>query len=191
VRFIHVAGTKGKGTTCLYCESILPEYQKTTGDRVKIACLTSPHATNIRERIRLDASSISDQLFAKYFFQVWAQMESYCQGSDTGPSLPGYPRFLTLLAMYIIVKEDVSVAIVETGIGGENDSTNVIPSPTVVSITKIGLDHVNVLGSNLASIAWHKLVSSSRTHPHTLLSKTMMHYRYCRIGQRRKGFSEL
>jgi folylpolyglutamate synthase len=157
VRFIHVAGTKGKGTTCLYCESILTEYQKTTGDRVKIGCLTSPHVTNIRERIRLDASSISERLFARYFFEMWDQMESYYRlGSNSGPSLPGYPGFMTLLAMYIIVKEEVNVAIVETGIGGENDSTNVIPSPTVVGITTIGLDHVKVLGSELGSIAWHK-----------------------------------
>jgi folylpolyglutamate synthase len=55
--------------------------------------------------------------------------------------------------MYIIVKEEVDVAIVETGIGGENDSTNVILSPTVVGITTIGLDYVNVLGSELCSIA--------------------------------------
>jgi folylpolyglutamate synthase len=157
VRFIHVAGTKGKGTTCLYCESILTEYQKMTGDRMKIGCLTSPHVTNIRERIRLDALSISEQLFAKYFFEVWDQMTSYHRlGCNTGPSFPGYPGFLTLLGMYIIVKERVNVAIVETGIGGENDSTNIIPFPTVVGITAIGLDHVNVLGSELRSIAWHK-----------------------------------
>jgi folylpolyglutamate synthase len=157
VRFIHVAGTKGKGTTCLYCESILTAYQNMAGDSVKIGCLTSPHVTNIRERIRLDASSISERLFARYFFEMWDQMERYYRlGSDTSPSLPGYPGFLTLLGLYIIVKEGVNVAIVETGIGGENDSTNVIPSPTVVGITTIGLDHVNVLGSELRSIAWHK-----------------------------------
>jgi folylpolyglutamate synthase len=128
-----------------------------TGDRVKIGCLTSPHVTNIRERIRLNASSISERLFARYFFEMWDQMESYYRlSSNTGPSFPGYPGFLTLLGLYIIVKEGVNVAIVETGIGGENDSTNVIPSPTVVGITTIGLDHVNVLGSELRSIAWHK-----------------------------------
>jgi folylpolyglutamate synthase len=150
--FVHVAGTKGKGTTCLYCESIMTEYRKMANKSLKIGCLTSPHVTDIRERIRLNGSPISKQLFADHFFDVWGKM----QQEPSGPSLPGFPGFLSLLGIYIFVKEMVDVAIVETGIGGENDSTNIISTPVATGITTIGLDHVKTLGDNLASIAWHK-----------------------------------
>lgn len=73
-----------------------------------------------------------------------------------GPSLPGYPGFLALMALYTFIQERVDIAVIETGVGGENDSTNVIQSPTVTGITTIGLDHVHVLGDSLEEIAWHK-----------------------------------
>jgi folylpolyglutamate synthase len=151
-----VAGTKGKGSTCLYCESILSTYQKATSVPKKIGCLTSPHVTNTRERIRINASPISKRLFASYFFELWDRIESNLVEHTEGPSLPGYPGFLALLALYIFVKQGVEVAIVETGVGGENDSTNVIPCPAATGITTIGLDHTDVLGNDLRSIAWHK-----------------------------------
>jgi folylpolyglutamate synthase len=158
VKFIHVAGTKGKGTTCLFAESILSEYRKANNCSIKIGCLTSPHLTNIRERIRVDSSPISEKLFAAHFSEIWSVMQKYPRlaCASTAPSLPGYPGFLSLLALHIFAKEDVDIAIIETGIGGENDSTNVIPCPSATGITTIGLDHVNVLGNTLSSIAWHK-----------------------------------
>jgi folylpolyglutamate synthase len=156
VKFIHVAGTKGKGSTCLYCERILSAYQKASSVPKKIGCLTSPHLTNTRERIRINASPISRRLFASYFFELWEKIKSNLVEHTAGPSLPGYPGFLVLLALYIFVKQGVEVAIVETGVGGENDSTNVIPCPTATGITTIGRDHTEVLGNDLRSIAWHK-----------------------------------
>jgi folylpolyglutamate synthase len=129
-------------------------------------------------------------LFARYFFEIWNQMEShYRLSSDTSPSLPGYPGFLTLLAMYILVKEEVNVAIVETGIGGENDSTNVIPSPTVVGITKIGLDHVNVLGSELDSIAWHKAGIFKQDSPAYTVAQDGVALQVLKERAREKGIS--
>ena len=117
-------------------------------------------------------------------------MEShYRLSSDTSPSLPGYPGFLTLLAMYILVKEEVNVAIVETGIGGENDSTNVIPSPTVVGITKIGLDHVNVLGSELDSIAWHKAGIFKQDSPAYTVAQDGVALQVLKERAREKGIS--
>jgi folylpolyglutamate synthase len=137
---------------------MLIEYRKSTDRPLKIGCLTSPHVTNIRERIKLDGFPISEELFAKYFFEIWEQIKQNTQreGDLSGPRVPRYPGFLALMALYTFVQEGVNVAVIETGIGGENDSTNVIQSPTVTGITTIGLDHMNVLGDSLDKIAWHK-----------------------------------
>jgi folylpolyglutamate synthase len=160
VKFIHVAGTKGKGTVCLYSEAILSEYKRARGVAMKIACLTSPHITDVRERIRLNGSNISKDLFTKYVYRLWNEMQHhYSRSHNTGthiPTIPGYPGFLVLLAFYIFLCEKVDVAVVETGIGGERDSTNVIRRPSATGITSLGLDHIDVLGNDIGSIAWHK-----------------------------------
>lgn len=70
--------------------------------------------------------------------------------------MPRYPGFLTLLAFYVFSQEAVDVAILETGMGGETDSTNALTSPVATGITEIGLDHVHRLGSTLEQISWHK-----------------------------------
>lgn len=71
-------------------------------------------------------------------------------------AMPRYPGFLTLLAFYVFSQESVDVAILETGVGGETDSTNALASPVATGITEIGLDHVHRLGSTLDQIGWHK-----------------------------------
>ena len=159
IKYIHVAGTKGKGTTCLYCERILHEYQTLKGFPKKIACLTSPHVSDVRDRIRINSEPISKVLFTDYFFEVWNKMLRLSEpeaASSASPPIPGYPGFLTLLAFYIFARERVNVAVIETGIGGERDSTNFIQNPSATGITALGLDHTNVLGSNISDIAWHK-----------------------------------
>jgi folylpolyglutamate synthase len=138
---------------------MLSEYQRLYGRPQKIGCLTSPHITDIRERIRLNSASITMELFAKYVIALWSDIESsYTQQNDKSvlPPIPGFPGFLTLLAFYVFMKEGVDVAVVETGIGGENDSTNAIPPPVAAGITTLGLDHTNILGEDIQSIAWHK-----------------------------------
>lgn len=137
---------------------MLNEYRSSTDPSLKLGCLTSPHVTNVRERIKLNGIPISEELFATYFFDIWERMKQHTQreADVPGPRVPGYPGFLALMALYTFVQEGVDVAVIETGIGGENDSTNVIQSPVVTGITTIGLDHVNVLGDSLDKIAWHK-----------------------------------
>lgn len=76
--------------------------------------------------------------------------------SSDVPPLPRYPGLLTLLAFYIFSTESVDVAILETGMGGETDSTNVLTAPVATGISEIGLDHTRRLGSTLDKIAWHK-----------------------------------
>lgn len=157
LRVIHVAGTKGKGTTCSYCNRILVEHQRLTGAPKKIGCLTSPHQVDVRERILINNEKISKSLFSHYVRKLDQQINTLSsQPGLITPRVPGYPGFLALLALYIFILEKVDVAILETGIGGERDSTNVFPRPIATGITTIGLDHVNVLGHTVEEIAWHK-----------------------------------
>jgi folylpolyglutamate synthase len=90
-------------------------------------------------------------LFTKYFFEVWDKLSSTGDGSK-----PVYFRFLTLMAYHSFLQEGVDSAVIECGIGGEYDSTNIIASPTVTAITALSIDHVSMLGETLPEIAWHK-----------------------------------
>lgn len=113
----------------------------------------------MRERIRINNEPLSEEDFAKYFFQVWDRLEdsARAQGRPTDErAKPTYFRFLTLMALHTYMSERVDTAIIECGIGGEYDSTNVIVSPTVTGITSLGIDHVALLGETIEKIAWHK-----------------------------------
>jgi len=70
--------------------------------------------------------------------------------------MPGYFRFITLLAFHFFLKNKVDATILEVGVGGTYDSTNIVPRPIVTGITALGIDHVNVLGGTLEQIAWQK-----------------------------------
>ena len=111
----------------------------------------------VRERIQINSEPISKKLFAKYVQKLWNEMQSLLNLPDLEtPSVPGYPGFLALLAIYIFIVEGVDVAIIETGVGGERDSTNIFRNPVVTAITTIDLDHVETLGNKIEEIAWHK-----------------------------------
>ncbi|KRT84033.1 hypothetical protein AMK59_830, partial [Oryctes borbonicus] len=142
---IHVAGTKGKGSTCAFCESTLRYHGYKTG------FYSSPHLLEVRERIRINGEPISHDLFAQYFWYIYNRLLK-----DYPDNLPVYFRFLTIMAFYIFLKEKVDVAILEVGIGGEFDCTNVLERVPVVGITSLGIDHTNILGTTLREIAWHK-----------------------------------
>jgi folylpolyglutamate synthase len=70
--------------------------------------------------------------------------------------MPSYFRFLTVMAFSVFLREEVDVAVVEVGIGGTHDSTNIIPQPVVCGVTSLGYDHTDILGPTLSEIAWHK-----------------------------------
>lgn len=113
----------------------------------------------MRERIQINNEPLSEEDFAKYFFQTWDRLENSArvQGRPTdGTAKPSYFRFLTLMALHTYMSEGVDTAIIECGIGGEYDSTNIIVSPTVTGITSLGIDHVAMLGETIEEIAWHK-----------------------------------
>ncbi|KAL7253236.1 hypothetical protein ACSBR1_007715 [Camellia fascicularis] len=144
---IHVAGTKGKGSTCTFAESILRNCGFHTG------LFTSPHLIDVRERFRLDGVDICEEKFLAYFWWCWDRLKE--KTSDDIP-MPTYFRFLALLAFKIFAAEQVDVAILEVGLGGKYDATNVVQKPIVCGITSLGYDHMEILGNTLGEIAGEK-----------------------------------
>jgi folylpolyglutamate synthase/dihydropteroate synthase len=156
---IHVAGSKGKGSTCVQTEALLRARGLTTG------LFTSPHLIDVRERFRLDGMPIKQTLFLKHFWHVWDTLHvredpnKLPQDIKSDPmycSVPGFFRFMTCLAFYIFSVEKVDVAVIEVGIGGRLDATNVVPKPIVCGISLLDLDHVQILGNTLEEIAAEK-----------------------------------
>jgi len=179
LKCIHVAGTKGKGSTCVMVENLLRQYRRDSVQDVdgaaaqgarreglgKIGLYTSPHLLTVRERIRIDGSPISEALFTHYFFEIWDRLSHAASTANpqhpdptSSSSKPGYFRYLTIMALHTFMEERVESAIIECGIGGEYDSTNILPpaAVTVTAITRLGIDHIGMLGDTVDKIAWHK-----------------------------------
>ena len=162
LNIIHVSGTKGKGSTCAYTEAILRKQGLKTG------LYTSPHLVHVRERIRINGEPVDEKTFAEEFFH--GEVRDFRNGlqriilfsvydiisQEHSENMPAYFKFLTLLAFRIFIKLGVQVVILEVGIGGEYDCTNVIEHPKVCGVTTLDYDHISILGSKLSEIAWHK-----------------------------------
>ncbi|KAJ7590821.1 Mur ligase [Mycena floridula] len=150
---VHITGTKGKGSTSAFASSILQHVKPDW----KIGLYTSPHLIAVRERIRINGIPLSEEEFAKYFFQVWDKLDNdFVPKYDTTPHKPGYFRFMTLLAYHVFLQLEVDATVLEVGVGGTYDSTNIVPKPIVTGVTALGIDHVTVLGKTLEEIAWQK-----------------------------------
>lgn len=145
---IHVSGTKGKGSTCAFCENILRQHGFKTG------FFSSPHLIEVRERIRINGRPLTRDDFSKYFWDCYHPLEQ--SKATHNDSMPPYFRFLTILACHVFLQEKVDVAIMEVGIGGEYDCTNIVKNPIVCGVTSLGLDHTSILGDTIEKIAWHK-----------------------------------
>jgi folylpolyglutamate synthase len=143
LNIIHVAGTKGKGSTCAFIECLLRTHGLKTG------LYTGPHLVGPEERIRIGFSPLQKDTFAKYVVEIYEAL------SDKLPT-PKYLQLLTLVSFHAFIRERVDVAIYETHHGGEYDATNFFPEPTVTAITVIDYDHMDSFGGSLERIAWHK-----------------------------------
>ena len=141
---VHVAGTKGKGSTSAFIESLFRRHGLKTG------LFTSPHLRFVNERIRINGKPVSDELFESNFNHIWDML------STNGSDKPSYFRFLTLMGFHTFVQQKVDICIIEVGVGGRYDGTNVIQHPLACVITPIGMDHVLTLGDTVSKIAHHK-----------------------------------
>ncbi len=144
---IHITGTKGKGSTSIMMSTILEHAGLRTG------LFTSPHLIDLKERIQINSQNISEEEFAGNL----GVFRPYIQHlRDTEPSAsPTFFEILTAVAMLYFKKKQVDMAVLEVGLGGRLDSTNVV-IPQVSVITNVGLDHTAILGNTLSSIANEK-----------------------------------
>lgn len=144
---IHVAGTNGKGSVCALLDAVL----QTTG--LTVGLYTSPHLVKFNERIRVNGEAISDADLVELFEAMESHAEAVKQGED-GREVTFF-EFTTALAFEYFRRRKVQVAVVEVGMGGRLDATNVV-WPAVSVITRIGLEHTEHLGKTLAAIAGEK-----------------------------------
>ncbi|KAI9670443.1 MAG: folylpolyglutamate synthase [Trizodia sp. TS-e1964] len=142
-RAIHVAGTNGKGSTCAYISAMLH------AGGIKAGRFNSPHLIDTWDSIAIDQRPISEALYR--------QVEQPVHHRNTSESI-GASEFelLTATAFEVFAQEKVEIGVVEVGIGGRLDATNILKDPLVTVITSIGLDHQPLLGSTLEEIALQK-----------------------------------
>ncbi len=143
---IHITGTNGKTSTARMVDSLLRAHGLRTGR------YTSPHLTTVRERISIDGEPVDEQRFVEVYREV--QPVAELVDAKVGERLT-YFDMTTTLALAAFADAPVDVAVVEVGMGGADDSTNVLHAATCV-ITPIGLDHTEWLGDTLTDIATHK-----------------------------------
>jgi dihydrofolate synthase/folylpolyglutamate synthase len=142
LRFLHVAGTNGKGSTCAMMDAILRAAGQRTG------LYTSPHLVDFRERIRLDGAMMPEDAAAEGL----TLLRGAAQGWDHAPT---FFELATVLAAWWFAREGADYIVWETGMGGRLDATNAVTSQVAV-ITPIGMDHQKWLGDSLAQIAGEK-----------------------------------
>ena len=156
-RFIHVAGTNGKGSTCAMLASAL----RVSGFRVGL--YTSPHLVDARERIQIDGEQISEELWCEVFAEVHAASEDLL-ARNLIEAHPSFFETMTAMAFLAFERAGVDVVVLETGLGGRLDATNVV-TPEVAVITPIDFDHEAFLGSSIESIASEKAGIIKRDRP--------------------------
>ncbi len=140
LKFVHVAGTNGKGSTCACIASML----QVAGYRVGLN--TSPYIHRFNERIQVDGVQISDEAVCNFVQQLHAVVE-------TLPVRPTEFEWITALALVYFKHQQCDIVVLEVGLGGALDASNVIDCPEVAVITALGLDHTAILGNTLEEVA--------------------------------------
>ncbi len=152
LKIIHVAGTNGKGSVCAMIESVL----RASG--LKTGLYTSPHLFTFNERFRVNGKNISNEELEKIIGEVEAADQERSQDSQPHENPARQASFFemaTAIAFEHFKRRKVDYAVIETGMGGRWDATNVV-EPIISVITRIALDHAEYLGTELEKIAWEK-----------------------------------
>jgi len=144
---VHIAGTKGKGSTAAMCASVLSHQGYRTG------LYTSPHLHTFRERIQFDGAPVSEEEFAALVEEVWPDLEWVSHHESYGE----VTMFEALTAMaFCHFTKRADFQVLEVGLGGRLDTTNVVANPQVCAITSLSLDHTSILGDTIDKIAAEK-----------------------------------
>ena len=147
LKIIHVAGTNGKGSVCSMLNSILIEAGYLVG------LFTSPHLIACNERIKIQ----NDPINYKTFENLKDQVKSICKEMvGDGQESPTFFEYITAIAFVYFAQKNVDIVVLETGIGGRYDGTNIIKKPLVSLITSIGKDHMDMLGNTIEQITREK-----------------------------------
>jgi dihydrofolate synthase / folylpolyglutamate synthase len=141
VRVVHIGGTNGKGSVAAHIESVLRH------DGRRVGLYSSPHLCTFRERIRIDGAAISEAALLSAAGRLWPAIQR---------ERPSFFEATTAIAFLALADAGVDIAVVEVGLGGRLDSTNVVESPDVVVLTNVSLDHIQLLGPTVGHIAREK-----------------------------------
>jgi dihydrofolate synthase / folylpolyglutamate synthase len=147
-QYVHVTGTSGKGSVCCILTSILKQSGK------KVGTITSPSPSIITERWEINNKPINKKSFVKLIEFIKPKLDIYLQKSPY--DVPSFFEIITALGLLFFAKEKIDWAVIETGMGGRYDSTNIIPRKKVCVITNIGTDHKEIIGPTKKDIAYEK-----------------------------------
>lgn len=145
LEIVHIAGSKGKGSTCNMLEGMLQGCGYTTG------VFTSPHLVDVRERVRIAGVPITEQAFD----DALAECRGAASEIESEHGKATYFEILTALALLVFAHQAVDIVVLETGLGGRLDCTNIV-NPRIVGLTQIQLEHTQILGDTLEKIATEK-----------------------------------
>jgi dihydrofolate synthase/folylpolyglutamate synthase len=153
LKVIHIAGTSGKTSTAYYMSSLI------VSSGHKVGLLISPYVDRLTERIQINGKSISDKQFC-------ADLEHFLKIVKKSPNTPSYFELLYVMALWIFAREQVDYAVIETGVGGLLDATNIVTrADKVCIITDIGFDHTDILGHTLAAVTHQKIGIAHEHNP--------------------------
>ena len=147
LKFVHVAGTNGKGSTTSFISNILMDAN------YKVGIYTSPFITSFTERIRINNKDIEKEAVASIISNIKDIVDDF---HLKGIITPTEFDIVTATAFQYYADNNCDIVVLETGLGGKHDSTNVIETNEASIITTIGLDHMDILGTDICDIAWHK-----------------------------------
>ncbi|WP_341877685.1 folylpolyglutamate synthase/dihydrofolate synthase family protein [Defluviitalea saccharophila] len=147
LKVIHVAGTNGKGSVCTMMSYIL------TQSGYDVGIYTSPHLESYNERMKINNKEITDDEFASIGEKIIKACQECVEDNEDHPTVF---ECITAMALLYFSEKSVDYVVLEVGLGGRYDATNVIESPLVSVITSISMDHMDVLGDSIESIAYEK-----------------------------------